>query len=116
MAKVAVNDFRTTWELVGDSAELLEKFQLTQYKTVREAAAAVIDFLGMTPCEGTAAVPADARQHTVLLSGVFIGGVKVLARMLLALANADGAQCIVLKIAVRSEDMDVTQVVVDCIG
>lgn len=38
---------------------------------------AVIGTLGMQPCEGTEAVPPNARSHTVLLAGIFLGDQKV---------------------------------------
>ena len=33
----------------------------------------MIQTMGMQPCEGTEAVPPNARSHTVLLSGTFVG-------------------------------------------
>jgi coatomer protein complex subunit gamma len=75
---------------VGSDAEQFDKFALAQFKTVQSAADAVIDFLGMGPCEGTGSVPSKARQHVLLLSGLFVGGVRVLARILLALDAKQG--------------------------
>jgi coatomer protein complex subunit gamma len=36
--------------------------------------------LGMHPCEGTEAVPPNARSHTVLLAGQFPGDTRALVR------------------------------------
>lgn len=36
---------------------------------VQDAVEAVVSILGMSPCDGTDAVPPNARSHTVLLSG-----------------------------------------------
>ncbi len=44
---------------------------------MQEAVEAVIHTLGMQPCEGTEAVPPNARSHTVLLAGVFVGNQQV---------------------------------------
>ena len=40
---------------------------------MQEAVEAVIGTLGMQPCEGTEAVPPNARSHTALLAGIFVG-------------------------------------------
>lgn len=39
--------------------------------------AQVSSTLGMQPCEGTEAVPPNARSHTVLLAGLFVGHQQV---------------------------------------
>ena len=39
---------------------------------------AVVGILGMAPCDGTDAVPPNARSHTVLLAGTLIGDAQVL--------------------------------------
>lgn len=44
---------------------------------LQEAVEAVIGTLGMQPCEGTEAVPPNARSHTVLLAGIFLGDQQV---------------------------------------
>jgi coatomer subunit gamma len=55
MAKVNVGDFRRSWEQMGPECEVLEKFAL-QFRRLDEAVAGVLDFLGMQPCDGTAAI------------------------------------------------------------
>lgn len=113
MAKVTVPDFRKAWEAIGNENEVLEKFAL-QFKSLEEAVAAVIDFLGMQPCDGTAVVKANAggKPHMLHLSGVFVSGQQVLSRAQIAMQSAGG---VVLKIAVRSEDAGVSRTVADCI-
>ena len=114
MAKVTVPDFRKGWETVGNANEVLEKFAL-QFKKMEEAVAAVIDFLGMQPCDGTGAVKPNAgnKPHMLHMSGVFVGGQQVLARAQIAMQGESGG--VILKIAVRSEDADVSRMVADCI-
>eukprot|EP00567_Pseudictyota_dubia_P001400 CAMPEP_0197465186 /NCGR_PEP_ID=MMETSP1175-20131217/64410_1 /TAXON_ID=1003142 /ORGANISM="Triceratium dubium, Strain CCMP147" /LENGTH=981 /DNA_ID=CAMNT_0043001191 /DNA_START=64 /DNA_END=3006 /DNA_ORIENTATION=- len=86
MAKVSVPDFRRAWETMGNGHEVMEKFAL-QFKKQEEAVKAVIDFLGMQPCDGTAALKPNAagKPHMLHLSGVFVGGRSVLARAQVAM-------------------------------
>ena len=116
MAKVAVPDFRKSWELVGNDNEVLEKFAL-QFKKMEDAVTAVLDFLGMQACDGTASIKAGTgnKPHMLHLSGVFVTGQQVLARAQLAVQGEGGGGGVVLKIAVRSEDSDVSRIVADCI-
>jgi len=119
MAKVTVPDFRKAWEVAGNANEQMNKYAL-QYKTLGDGVAAVIEMLGMQPCDGTGVVKTapgvggedDTKPHMMHLSGTYIGGKSVLARAQMA---KQGASQVLLKIAVRSEDPDVTQTVVDCI-
>lgn len=41
--------------------------------SAQEAVEAVIGILGMQPCEGSEAVPPNARSHTALLAGICVG-------------------------------------------
>ena len=111
MAKVAVPDFRKAWETMGNDNEVLEKFALS-FKTQEDAVTAVLNFLGMQPCDGTATVKqGTGKPHMLHLSGVFSSGQKVLARAQIALTGGSA----VLKIAVRSDDAGVSRLVADCI-
>lgn len=115
MAKVSVPDFRQAWEQVGNVNEVLEKFAL-QFKKQADAVNAVIDFLGMQPCDGTGHIkPGEGgkKPHMLHLSGVFVGGTQVLGRAQVA-AQGD-ASGVLLKIAVRSDDPTVSRMVADCI-
>ena len=113
MAKVTVPDFKKAWETVGNDNEVLEKFAL-QFKNIEDAVVAVIDFLGMQPCEGTGAVKPNTagKPHMLHLSGVFVGGQQVLVRAQIAMQGTTG---VILKIAVRSDDSTVSRIVADCI-
>jgi coatomer protein complex subunit gamma len=115
MAKVTVADFRKAWEVVGNDNEVLEKFAL-QFKKMEDAVTAVVDFLGMQPCDGTGTVKPNSggKPHMLHMSGVFVGGQQVLARAQIAMQGDNGAG-VILKIAVRSEDANVSRMVADCI-
>ncbi|KAI2493215.1 coatomer subunit alpha [Fragilaria crotonensis] len=113
MAKVSVPDFRKAWDAVGNDNEVLEKFAL-QFKKLEDAVSAVIDLLGMQPCDGTAAIKPNlgGKPHMLHLSGIFVSGEKVLGRAQIAMQGDSG---VVLKIAVRSDNADVSRMVADCI-
>eukprot|EP00540_Astrosyne_radiata_P020178 CAMPEP_0116861380 /NCGR_PEP_ID=MMETSP0418-20121206/22989_1 /TAXON_ID=1158023 /ORGANISM="Astrosyne radiata, Strain 13vi08-1A" /LENGTH=579 /DNA_ID=CAMNT_0004495993 /DNA_START=77 /DNA_END=1816 /DNA_ORIENTATION=+ len=112
MAKVSVPDFRKSWESMGNDNEVLEKFAL-QFQKMEDAVAAVIDFLGMQPCDGTAAIKQTGKPHMLHLSGVFVSGQKVMARAQIAMQGESSG--VVLKIAVRSDDAQISRMVADCI-
>lgn len=115
MAKVSLGDFRRSWDQIGSDGEVLEKFALT-FKKLEDAVAAIIDFLGMQPVDGTGTVSPDVvatkKPHILHLSGVFLGNVPVLVRAQLQLDDASG---VVLKMAVRSQQQEVSQLVAECI-
>jgi coatomer protein complex subunit gamma len=111
--KVTDADFRSTWESLGLSGEVLEKFGL-QFKDLNSATAAVIDCLGMEPqgSEQSASILHKKGQHSINLAGVFVGGVRVLARAQLQLDEQTGC---ILKLAVRSPSLEVSRLIADCI-
>lgn len=115
MAKVPVGDFRKSWESIGNANEVLEKFAL-QFQSIDDAVAAVVGYLGMHPCDGTGSVKeaskAGGKPHMLHLSGVFVGGTNVLAR---AQVGKDANAGVILKIAVRSDKADISQLVANCI-
>ncbi|KAK8558558.1 hypothetical protein V6N13_098211 [Hibiscus sabdariffa] len=106
--KVGVSNFRNAWESMGADCERIDEYGLGPRESLAEAVNAVIDLLGMQPCEGTEVVPNNSRSHTCLLSGVYIGNVKVLVRLQFGL---DGPKDVAMKLAVRSEDEAVSDAI-----
>ena len=107
MRKVAVADFRESWETMGNGCEKVETFSLT-YNSLRQAMEAIIEFLGMQVCDNTGNPADGARTHAVLLSGVFLGGVQVFAIVNL---RTDGGKSVGMRLTVRSTDMQVSSFV-----
>lgn len=110
MRRLAVPNFRATWDELKAGA-VVESFALD--KSVEGAVNAVAAFLGMKLCDGTGTVPNNARNHSALLSGTFLGGVQVLARM--QVISKGPSKC-VLKIGVCATDPDVARIVANCIS
>ena len=73
----------------------------------------MIAILGLQPCEGTDAVPPNARSHTCLLAGVFVGFVQVLVKLSVGI---DSSMNVAMKLAVRSEDPGISDLVHEIIG
>uniref|UniRef100_A0A5B6YRA2 Coatomer subunit gamma n=1 Tax=Davidia involucrata TaxID=16924 RepID=A0A5B6YRA2_DAVIN len=106
--KVGVSNFRNAWESMGPDCERVDEYGLGPRESLAEAVSTVINLLGMQPCEGTEVVPNNSRSHTCLLSGVFIGNVKVLVRLSFGI---DGPKEVAMKLAVRSEDESVSDAI-----
>jgi coatomer protein complex subunit gamma len=105
MLRVGVSNFRNAWENMDLDSERVDEYGLGARESLAEAVSAVINILGMQPCEGTEVVPKNARSHTCLLSGAFIGDVKVLVRLSFGLS---GTNEVAMKLAVRSDDPEVS--------
>ena len=58
--------------------------------------------------QGTETVPNNSRSHTCLLSGVYIGNVKVLVRLSFGM---DSSKEVAMKLAVRSDDVNVSEAI-----
>ena len=112
MARVAVPDFRSSWETMGNTHEAMDKY-LLHAKTLEEAVASMVDSLGMQPCDGTGVVKAEGKSHMLHMSGVFVGGKSALVRSQLSLQSGEG---VVVKIAVRSEEEGLSQILVGSIS
>ncbi len=68
-----------SWEELSPESEKSDDYGLGKREGLQEAVEAVVCTLGMQPCEGTEAVPPNARSHTVLLAGIFVGYQQVCA-------------------------------------
>lgn len=74
----------------------------------QDAVEAVIGILGMAPCDGTDAVPPNARSHTVLLSGEFIGSVQALVRLSFGI---DAQRTVAMKLVSRAGTPEVSEAI-----
>jgi len=111
MRRVQVVDFRTAWDTIGASCEVVETFSLS-YTSLKAAMDAVSDFLGMQVCENSAPA-ADASRVTTTLAGVFLGGVQVFAIVNL---RTDSPERVGMRLTVRSSDMGISQFVASSVA
>eukprot|EP00803_Ostreobium_quekettii_P000175 evm.model.scf_4418.1 EVM.evm.TU.scf_4418.1 scf_4418:1497-6935(-) len=58
-----VPNFRTAWEELGPDAEQADDYGLGERESLEDAIEAVLGTLGMQACEGTEAIPPNARSH-----------------------------------------------------
>lgn len=110
-------DFRRSWEEAGTDGEVLMKFAL-QFKKLEDATVAVLDMLGMQAVDNTKTVLAPEgpkRTHALHMSGKFTG-TNVLARAQLQTDETSAPGTVVLKLAVRSNDKELSQLVAECIN
>ncbi|KAL9253317.1 Coatomer subunit gamma-like protein [Drosera capensis] len=108
MLKVGVSNFRNAWESMGSDCERIDEYDLGARESLAGTVNDATNLLGMQPCEGTEVVANNSRSHTCLLSGLFIGNVKVLVRLQFGL---DQSRNVAMKLAVRSEDEAVSDLI-----
>eukprot|EP00172_Hildenbrandia_rubra_P002959 Plantae.Rhodophyta-Hildenbrandia_rubra.ctg4234.p1 GENE.Plantae.Rhodophyta-Hildenbrandia_rubra.ctg4234~~Plantae.Rhodophyta-Hildenbrandia_rubra.ctg4234.p1 ORF type:complete len:786 (+),score=154.13 Plantae.Rhodophyta-Hildenbrandia_rubra.ctg4234:2586-4943(+) len=105
------SNFKNAWDALGADNEMADEFAL-DHDGIQSAIDAVVEFLGMAPCEGTEKASERARSHILLLAGIFIPGFQVLMRVHIV-PTADGVG---VNILVRSEDQGVSELVAGSIA
>ncbi|KAK9828743.1 hypothetical protein WJX72_001875 [[Myrmecia] bisecta] len=105
---VAVANFRSVWEELDPESEMADDYGLGLRDSLQDAVEAVIGILGMQACEGSDAVPPNARSHTALLAGVIVGDVQVLVRLSFGI---DVSRQVAMKMVVRSDGRDVSEAI-----
>lgn len=105
---VPVTNFKNAWDEVGDACEVSGSYGLDPVDGgVPATVQAMISHMGMFVAEGTDLVAANARSHTIMLSGELCGGHKALLRISFGL-DSDGGM--VMKVVTRAEDQEISQV------
>ncbi|XP_057297128.1 coatomer subunit gamma-2-like [Hydractinia symbiolongicarpus] len=108
---VVRTNFLASWDEVGDEHEMEDTFALSSMESLEEAVTKITHFMGLQPCERTDRVPTDKSAHTLLLAGVYRGGIDVMVRAKLALKDG-----VTMHLTVRSTDPIVSEVVMSAVG
>uniref|UniRef100_A0A915LVF9 Coatomer subunit gamma n=1 Tax=Meloidogyne javanica TaxID=6303 RepID=A0A915LVF9_MELJA len=98
--------FSTAWEALTDKYEVDETYALSTVNTLEDAVKNLLKCIGLLPVEHSERVPEGKSSHTLLLSGIFRGGINVLCRVRMALDPSD--QTVTINLAVRSTDETVS--------
>ena len=106
MQPCPTSNFKTSWEELDEATEREDEYGLGQRNGLQEAIETVIAILSMHTCDGTDTVGPNARSHTLLVSGKFLGCV-VLARIQFG-SQLDGN--VAMKVIARAETEDVSEV------
>ncbi|KAG0237076.1 coatomer subunit gamma [Actinomortierella wolfii] len=107
-----VPNFAKAWEDLGEEYEVVETLALTSSPGLEQACQDLISLLGMQALERTGVVQ-NSNVHTMYLSGIFLGGIPVLARCRMTYDSASG---VTLQLAVRSGREDISMVLINAIA
>ncbi|KAL7060202.1 hypothetical protein AAHC03_09837 [Spirometra sp. Aus1] len=116
--RVPKSNFAGAWQEFDADSEVEETYFLTKFPTIKEMVSELLNHLGMQPCERSDQIPAEAKpSHTLLLSGVFRGGIPVLSRCRLAKSiQPETAPGVNLQILVRSPVPEISQAIADSLS
>nr|CAG8433760.1 2074_t:CDS:10 [Entrophospora candida] len=106
-----LSDFQAAWEQLGEDGQVVETFALTAIKSLKAACTKLIDLLEMNPVEDSG-TPQSNNVHTLLLSGVFLGGSKVLAKCIMTFAQSTG---VTMELSIRSENENISRYVIGAV-
>jgi hypothetical protein len=100
--------FKSVWEQLTTNGTETQKDMALNFKTVELAVDAIVATLNMQPCENTGKVEAGSKGHTLLLTGVFLGGNTALVKCMVRVHEEKG---LLARIACRSRQQGVCDVV-----
>ncbi|XP_023018984.1 coat Protein (coatomer) gamma [Leptinotarsa decemlineata] len=110
--RVSKVNWGAAWEEAAATfVEKEDTYSLSSMNTLEEAVKNIIQFLGLQPAERTDKVPEEKSTHTLLLAGMFRGGIDILVRAKLALADG-----VTMQLTVRSPDADVAELITSSVG
>ena len=108
MRKVPISNFKSLWTELGEDGEILTEL-CVETNTIAEAVANLTNFLGMQSCDRSDRVDKSAVSHTLFLSGVYCGNIRVLCSAKFLLSD-DGVS---IKVLFRSDREELSQILVD---
>lgn len=103
-----IGNFVDGWENLGEEGEVVDSYALGQRDSLQDAVETVVRLFGMAVCDGSDAVPPNARSHAVALSGTVVGDAQVLVRLNFGI---DAQKNVAMKMAVRSESVETSEAI-----
>ncbi|CAG8752862.1 3608_t:CDS:2, partial [Dentiscutata heterogama] len=91
--------------------QVVGTFALTAAKSLKAACTTLIELLGMSAVENTG-TPQSSSVHTLLLSGIFLGGVEVLAKSRMTFSPSSG---VTMELSVRSSSQETSRIVISAV-
>ncbi|KAI7902633.1 adaptin N terminal region-domain-containing protein [Cokeromyces recurvatus] len=108
-----VSNFEEEFEALAEG-EVIETLALDKEKapSLQAACTAIIELLGLQPLEDSS-LPRNPNVHTLIMSGTFLTGEKILVRCRMTFNSSTG---VAFEMAVRSEDPVISQIVLSTIA
>jgi len=100
--------FKSVWEQMASNGLETQKDMSLNFKSIDAAVEGIIQNLNMQPCENTGKIEAGAKGHTLLMTGVFVGGNTTLVKAMVRFHEEKG---LLARIACRSRSQFVCDVV-----
>jgi|Transcript_66883 coatomer protein complex subunit gamma len=100
--------FKSVWDQLQNSGVETQKDMALNFKNVELAIDGIISTLNMQPCENSGKVEAGSKGHTLLMTGVFLGGNTALVKCMVRVHEEKG---LLARIACRSRQQIVCDVV-----
>ncbi|KAF9363712.1 coatomer subunit gamma [Mortierella sp. NVP85] len=107
-----IPSFSKAWEDLGADNEVVETLALTTSPGLQDACRDLMALLGMQALENSSTVQ-GSNVHTMMLSGIFLGGIRVLARCRMTYDSSTG---VTLQLSVRSGDGEISRIVIGAIA
>ncbi|KAG0243469.1 coatomer subunit gamma [Mortierella sp. GBA43] len=107
-----IPSFNKAWEELGDDNEVVETLALTTSPGLQDACRDLTALLGMQALENSGTVQ-GSNVHTMMLSGIFLGGIRVLARCRMTYDSSTG---VTLQLSIRSGDGEISRILIGAIA
>eukprot|EP00730_Choanoeca_flexa_P002859 TRINITY_DN11208_c0_g1_i2.p1 TRINITY_DN11208_c0_g1~~TRINITY_DN11208_c0_g1_i2.p1 ORF type:complete len:873 (+),score=297.02 TRINITY_DN11208_c0_g1_i2:71-2689(+) len=104
-------NFAQAWQALEGAEERDSVFELSNMESIEEAITQVMDLLGLAACEKSDKVNEGKLRHDLFLSGMFVGGHEILVRA--KMAFDDGVN---MELAIRSNNGELSDLVLECIA
>lgn len=119
MQKISKPNFVSSWDDIDPGLEVEETYALSNFKTIEEAVKNIVGFMGMAPCDRSDRVKSEGgksiHSHTLYLAGMFRSSIEVLVSAKLAIDSKNPESGVILKLCVRSPDVNVSNFVASAV-